>query len=126
MLAGYKPEEIYEIFKKYCKEINYVSIKNILKLIYGLILKRKILIQGLNDGEKIEKLMTNLCKRKKIENINQIKMPLIIPSVDLHNGRVYVFTSKKTRSTYNDETEYINDIKIAKAVRASCSYPRSI
>ncbi|MDE5830904.1 MAG: patatin-like phospholipase family protein, partial [Clostridia bacterium] len=35
--VGYKPNEIYDIFKKYCKEINYVSILNILKLIAGLI-----------------------------------------------------------------------------------------
>lgn len=124
--CGYTPDEIYQIFKKYCKQINYISIKNIIQLIYGLIIKRKIIIQGLNDGDKIEKLMTNLCKQKEITNIGQIKMPLIIPSVDLHNGKVYAFTSVKTRNLYNDKTEYVNDIEIGKAVRASCSYPRSI
>ena len=30
--AGYKPEEIYNIFKKYCKNIKYVEMKNIFKL----------------------------------------------------------------------------------------------
>ena len=123
MLVGYKPDEIYSIFKKYCKQINYVSIGNVLKLIYGLIVRRKILIQGLNNGNKIEELIRKLCKAKQITNIKQIKMPLIIPSVDLHNGKVYAFTSVKTRSTYNDQTQYINDIDIGKAVRASCSYP---
>ena len=120
---GYTPDEIYDIFKKYCKEINYISVGNIFKLIGGLIFKKKILIQGLNNGDKIEKLMTNLCIKKGIKNINQIKMPLVIPSVNLHNGEVYVFSSLQTRGTYNDKTKYINDIDIAKAVRASCSYP---
>lgn len=97
-----------------------------MKLIFGLIFKKKIIIQGLNNGEKIEELMKKLCKAKGIYNINQIKMPLLMPSVDLHNGKVYVFTSRQTRNTYNDKIEYINDIEIGKAVRASCSYPRSI
>lgn len=60
---------------------------------------------------------------KGIYNIKQIKMPLIIPSVDLHNGEVYIFSSKQTRSSYNDNTKYIHDIDIGTAVRASCSYP---
>ena len=123
--AGYRADEIYKIFKKYCKEINYISIGNILKLISGLIFRKKILIQGLNDGKKIEKLMRDLCKEKGIYNINQIKIPLIIPSVDLHNGKVYIFSSLEKRNTYNDKIKYINDIDVGTAVRASCSYPRS-
>lgn len=126
MLLGYKAEEIYNIFKKYCSQINYVSIRNLLKLIAGLIFRKKILIQGLNDGDKIEDLMRDLCRKKGIDNINQIDMPLIIPSVNLRTGKVYAFSSVKTRSTYNDDIQYINNVDIAKAVRASCSYPRNI
>ena len=123
MLYGYRPEEIYKIFKKYCSQINYISISNIFKLIIGLVLRKKILIQGLNNGEKIEKLMKKLCLDKGIDNINEVKMPLIIPSVDLHNGKTYIFSSSSKRSTYNDNLEYINDINLPLAVRASCSYP---
>lgn len=121
--VGYKPEEIYHIFKKYCKEINYVSIGNILKLALGLIFKGEILIQGLNNGNKIEELMRKLCKSKGITNINQVKMPLLMPSVDLQNGKVYIFSSKKSRNPNTDKVVYIDDMDIAKAVRASCSYP---
>ena len=67
--------------------------------------------------------MTELCEKKQIKKMDQIKIPLIIPSVDLHNGKIYIFTSKEKRSTYNDNLEYISDIEIPKAVRASCSYP---
>lgn len=94
-----------------------------MKLIGGLIFKKKILIQGLNNGKNIEKLIRKLCMEKNIENINQIKMPLIIPSVDLHNGKVYAFSSIETRGTYDDKVEYVSDIDIGMAVRASCSYP---
>lgn len=120
---GYKPDEIYSIFKSYSKQINYISIWNIVKLVYGLIIKKDIIIQGLNNGKKIESLMKKFCGEKGISNIKEIKMPLIIPSVSLHNGKKYIFSSYKTRNSYNDGKEYINDIAIEKAVRASCSYP---
>lgn len=123
MLCGYTADEIYSIFKKYCSQINYISISNALKLVFGLIFRRKILIQGLNNGDKIEKLVKELCIKKGISKINEIKMPLIIPSVDLHNGKTYIFTSSSNRNAYNDNIEYINDIDIGTAVHASCSYP---
>ena len=121
--VGYTPEEIFYIFKKYCKEIKYVETKNIFKLIFGLIFKRKIIIDGLNSGNKIYKLITEQCKKKNIENINQIKKNLIIPSVELNTGEVYIFSSKQNRGTYSNNIKYIYDVNIGKAVQASCSYP---
>ena len=121
--SGYTTDEIYNIFKKYCKKIKYIDIKNIFKCVFGIIFTGKIIIDGLNSGKQIEKLINKVCIKKNIENIQDIKMPLIIPSVDMHNGKLYCFTSKMDRKSFSDEIEYINDINIGKAVRASCSYP---
>ena len=121
--VGYTSDEIYDIFRKYCKQINYVSVQNILKLIYGLIFKRKIIIQGLNNGNKLLNMVNKMCKEKGISNISEIKMPILMPSVDLKNGQVYVFTNKNMRVTYEDDVKYVNSINIGEAVRASCSYP---
>lgn len=120
---GYSADEIYEIFKKYNKKINYFEIKNILKLIYGILIKRKIIITGLNSGKKIEKLINKEFNKKNICNINQINKKLLIPSVNLINGKVIVFSSIKNRKIYSDKIIYNNNINIGKAVRASCSYP---
>ncbi len=102
--------------------------KNILKLIVGLIFKRQIVIDGLNSGKSIEKIVEKACLEKDIYNIKDVTKNLIISSVDLDDGTVYLFSSipkKETRQNYSNKIKYIYDAPIAKAVRASCSFPRS-
>lgn len=120
---GYKSEEIYDIFKKYINKINYIETKNIIKLILGLIIKKKIIIKGLNSGKIIEKLVKKECNKKGINFINEINKKLLIPSVDMCDGKIYVFSSIKNRGVYSDKIIYEDNIEIGKAVRASCSYP---
>lgn len=123
--VGYNSNEIYEIFKKYINKINYFEIKNVIKLILGILIKRKIIITGLNSGKKIEKLINKECAKKEINNINQINRKLLIPCVNLKTGNVHIFSSIKNRNRkeYSDNIIYENNINIGKAVRASCSYP---
>lgn len=99
-----------------------MDLKNIFKLIYGIIFKRKIIINGLNSGEKLEKIIKQYCEEKKISNIKQINFPLLIPAIDIHTGEVLFFTNK-TSYIKNDNIKFINDAKVSKIVRASCSYP---
>ena len=120
---GYDYKNIYLLFKKYSKKIKYMDGKNILKLIYGILIKRKIIINGLNSGEIIEEIINEAASKKDIQKISDIKMPLIIPSVDVHRGKIYFFTSQDKRSRFSDEIIYNSNINIGKAVRASCSYP---
>lgn len=123
MQCGYSSEEIYYLFKKYSKKIKYIDEKNIVKLIYGILIKRKIIINGLNTGEIIEKIVNEAAGIKNINKIKDIKMPLLIPSVDVHNGKIYCFCSTDKKRGFSDEIIYKNEINIGKAVRASCSYP---
>ncbi len=120
---GYTADEMYALFKKYCKKIGSIQFKNIAKLILGIICCQGITITGLNNGKKLEKIVKEACINKGIENINQIKMPLMIPSVNLENGELTIFSSIEKRAKYNDEIIYINDIPIEKAVKSSCAYP---
>ncbi len=121
--VGYSADEMYYIFKKYCKKIKYVDFIQIIKLIIGLIFTGKIKIEGLNSGKQIEALINKVCREKNIYNISDLEMPLVIPSVDLCKGEVICFTSCKNRINLSDEIKFVKNIKIGKAVRGSCSYP---
>ena len=123
MQCGYNYKEIYLLFKKYAKKIKYVDTKNILKLIYGILIKRKIIINGLNSGEIIEEIINEAAMQKNIKKINDIKMPLLIPSVDMYSGKIYFFNSLNNIRYFSNEIIYNQNINIGKAVRASCSYP---
>lgn len=120
--AGYKSNEIYDIFKKYCKSIKYADIKNIFKLFFGIITTGTIIIDGLNSGKSINKLINKMCNQKDIYNISDVKMPLVIPSVNLNTGEVVCFTSKKVRG-FSNNTIFVNEEQIGNAVQASCSFP---
>ena len=120
---GYSSDEMWKMFKKYCKRITSVEWKQILKMVVGLLFTRRLIIDGLNSGKVIEKIIKEICEDSQIKNINQIKMPLMISMVDLQKGTVYIASSKEVRANLLDNTKYVTDIPISTAVRASCSFP---
>lgn len=120
---GYSSDEMWKLFKKYYKKIKYVEWKQVIKMILGLIFTRRLVIDGLNSGKVVEKIINEICKKSYVENINEIKMPLMISMVDLQKGTVYIASSQEKRKVLQDNTKYISDIPIATAVRASCSFP---
>lgn len=120
---GYNSDEMWKMFKEFSPKIKYYQWRQILKLIIGLIFKREIIIDGLNSGKVIEKIIEDICFKNQINNINEINLPLLISMVDIQTGSVYIASSKEVRSTLSDNTKYITKMPIGKAVRASCSFP---
>lgn len=49
-------------------------------------------------------------------------MPLVIPTVDVKHSKEYIFTNNIPKTT-QEKSQYITDISIGKAVRASSSFP---
>lgn len=109
--VGYKPDEMLTIFKDYAKNIHYIDFRTILKLLTCLLRKKKLNLTGLNSGKSLEKIIEKVCKQKNITTINEISLPLIIPTVKLQDGNLAFFTSMES------------NFSIAKCVRASCSFP---
>lgn len=110
------------MFKRYGKNLKYIDWKNILKIIWGVITKRQLIITGFKSGEIIEKIINKACSNKNITHIEQIQKKILIPAVDSYSGKVFVFNS--CNLDYETKTEkYISNGNIGKIVRASCSYP---
>ena len=86
---GYTPDEMLNIFKEYGKEIKYFDVKNLFKGIIDIVIKKKLTIDGLNSGNKLENIIKKACLNKNIKYINEVKKYLFIPSVDLNTGKIY-------------------------------------
>ena len=119
-VLGYKPEDIYTVFKQHSKEIIGVGQNSFISKMYHTIKRENT---GFRRGENIEELFNELAEVKGINNISQItKMPIAIPAVDIKNGREYIFTNHipKEKTIYE---KYITDISVGKALRATSSFP---
>lgn len=118
---GYKPYYIYVLFKKYAQEIINISNASLLNGLGNLIKSKKVGFSGLNDGIMLEKMFNEIALRKKIRLIEDIKKPLVISTVDIAEAKEYVITNCAPRDNLKDN--YITEIEVGKAVRASSSFP---
>lgn len=113
--SGYSPSHIYRLFKKYSKDIVEINTKPIIK---NYMLNKKITLKGLKTGNSVEKIFDEVINKLGIYTISDIKMPVVIPTVDLMNCREYIFTNNPPTK----KDKYITDISVGKAVRASSSF----
>lgn len=82
------------------------------------------LIAGYVDGQELEDVLQEEFNKYGIMNISDVTIPLAIPAVDLNTGKIVCFVSHPEKLKFIDEDWIIvSDIPLAKAVRASCSFP---
>lgn len=119
---GYSPYYIYILFKRYARELVSKNTSPAFTSFNNFITNKKIQFLGFNTGEEIEKLFNEIALRKGIRNITDIKFPLVIPAVDVQTSKECIFTNNIPENE-NDKKEYITDITVGKAIRASSSFP---
>ncbi len=112
---GYTPSEMLKLFHYFAKMIlkgspTYLhpSGKKTLSIQVG----------GILSGESILNAVHEAARYKGKEKIEQLKLPICIPTVEIEEAEKYVFTNQTRERQYD-----IKDVDIATAVRASCSYP---
>ena len=118
---GYSPYYIYLLFKRYAKDIINIRSKPIINGVTNFIKNNKMGIAGLSDGYMFEKIYDELANKKGFKLVGDIKMPLVISAVDIGESKEYIFTNCASRQNIDDN--YITEIEIGKAVRASSSFP---
>ena len=123
--CGYSPDEIYYIFKKYCKCITDYD-KLIPFKVLGTLFTGKIKLKSLAKGNNIEYIIHNMCCKKGKIDICQLNIPCAIPAVDIVDGKIVYFCSRKiNRNTtyYDDVPEIVYNGRLSSIVRASTAFP---
>lgn len=115
---GYKPDEILNLFKKYSEELVKINKFTIAKEIKHLVLKKKLSLSGLKSGEDLQNIYNKIAEENRIEKLDDIKMPIMLPAVDISTSKKVNFCSKRV-----DKKDYISNISVGEAVRASSSFP---
>lgn len=119
---GLKPKEMKELILKHYKEITNINKKPILFAGMKYLTQKQLNIEGLIDGKKVEELVEKIARTKNIKNINEIKLPFAVATVDTISTKECIFLSKKY-DLKKDDIDYITDAPIGKAVRASMAFP---
>lgn len=113
---GYTTDEMIKLFNYFSKSVMAISPKY---LFSGMKEIRGIKLGGVTSSYNIESAIKEAGKLKNIENIKDIKLPISIPTTDLISDKEIIFTNCNELQG----EEYIHDIEIGKAVRASSSFP---
>ena len=125
--CGYSPEEIYYIFKKYCRYITDYD-KLIPFKVLGTLFTGRINLKSVAKGNNIECIVNNVCYKKGKIDIAQLNLPCAIPAVDIANGQIVYFCSRQVRmdrneTVFDDKPEYVYHERISNVVRASTAFP---
>ena len=119
---GYSTEEIKQKTIQYYKMLTKIPKKPIFRAGVTYVTSGVARIEGLIPGENVENLVKEVAKGSNIENMNQIKIPYAICTVDTISTKECIFLSKKFNLENND-IDYIYDAPVATAVRASMAFP---
>lgn len=134
---GYTPDEMIKLFRYFAKSMLKTDAKHLVSNIRNT---KSILGSGVISGEALEEAIQECGNLKGIKKIQDLKIPIAIPTVDLRTGKEYIFTNRKIgyqkaipkqkaeveeyiEKISKENKRYITNIDIGKAVRASCSYP---
>lgn len=116
---GYNTDEMLKLFRYFSKYIMKVDPKYYWTNVKN---KKNFMGYGLISGENIEMAINECAALKGIKNMEDLKIPIVMPTVDIKNSQKYVFTNHQYDENFK-ENIYIKDITVGKAVRASSSYP---
>lgn len=112
---GYTPEEMINLFRYFAKGMLKANPGDVVSNVRN---GKGLRLDGALSSINVELAMQEVSKYKDLKYISELKMPIAIPTVDINTSKKYVFTNYSQEEDY-----YIKDMEIAKAVRASCTYP---
>lgn len=112
---GFSGNEILDLFKKYA--FNLVGNDTETIILDSLLFNKKLKFDGFRSGKPIEDLYNKIAIEKGFKKISDIPIPIAIVATDAIKEKEFVCSSFTPFGT-----DYINDIDIGTAIRASSSF----
>ena len=119
---GYNPKQILKLYKTNVDGVTSFKTNPLISGLTNFLGKKKGKFIGFKTGQSLEQSYTDLAKENNIEKMSDIKMPLVIPAVDISDSKEYIFTNYIPKQK-SQNVQYITDIPVGKAVRATSSFP---
>ena len=116
---GYTTEEMMKLFNYFIEDVVKIDPRFLVKSATS---NKQILAEGFSSGKNIEVIMEECAAYKGIKFVKDLKLPIVIPTVDVVEKKEYIFTNRDNSTRFPKE-KYITDATISSAVRASSSYP---
>ncbi|MBO5179624.1 MAG: patatin-like phospholipase family protein [Clostridia bacterium] len=116
-------EEMEELIKKYYKKFTKFDLSKLSKGAISFLKSGVAKIDGIINVKELQLLLKEVAKKKGIDLMSDVKLPISIIAVDTITAKEVVFTSKIFRSDLNSEYIYIEDAPIDIAIRASTAFP---
>jgi NTE family protein len=92
-------------------------------LLCGFATHRDSRVEGLSAGEKVEKIVEIFASPKGINHIKDVKIPFAAVTCDTVTMKECISVSDSKFKSSNENVDFIYDISLGKAVRASMSFP---
>lgn len=119
---GFSPDEMKELSTSYSKILTNIKKRPIFKALFTYMTTGTAKLEGLISGQNIENIVLEAAKIKNIYNMNEVKIPYAIVTVDTISTKECIFLSEK-HDLKNENIDYLYNVPIAKATRASMSFP---
>lgn len=118
---GYTPDEMETITEESYKKIVKIKKRTIAKYVAQSMWHKKIELKGIIKGETVEKIVEEYASKKQVYNMTDIKKNFAMITADAKTTKKCVFAAKNINKT--KDVEYVSNIPIGKAVRASMAFP---
>ncbi len=84
---GYNPKQILKLYKTNVDGVTSFKTNPLISGLTNFLGKKKGKFIGFKTGQSLEQSYTNLAKENNIEKMSDIKMPLVIPAVDISDSK---------------------------------------
>ena len=119
---NYTTEEMIKKVKDNYKYLTVIDKRKIVLGLYSFIRTRTVDIKGIMNDESVSKLIKSIGDEKDVSNMNQIKIPYAVCTVDTISTKECIFLSNEIKNKQND-IDYLYDVDIETAVRSSMAFP---